>query len=433
MIEIAFLLIIVGLIVGIPVPFTFLGVSAFLIFTLNLDPSFLLPYAFREVSSVVLLTIPLFILIGGLMERGGIGSTLVDWVDVFVGKIRGGLGIVAIVSCAIFGSVTGSAVATCSAIGSIMFPQLRANGYPRGYCAALIANAAVIGILIPPSAIMILYAWIGGQSVLACFLATVVPGIILVILLSIINMIMLRKNKTIKIRDKSNIKDDFILFGKKGYRAIPALLMPVIVLGGIYGGFMTPTEAGAVGVVYAIPVGFLIYKGLTGRKFFDSLVSTATTTGVIMLMLFAMMMLSRVFIMEDLPRTILGHLTAISENEIVLLIMLNIFMIIIGMIMDDVSAVLLTTPILLPVAILIGIHPVHFAAILGVNLKMGNVTPPTAPLLYLSAKLGDSNVSEMIVPSTYMILFGWVPTLIITTYVPEVAMFLPRVILGISY
>ncbi len=433
MIEIAFLLIIVGLIIGIPVPFTFLGVSAFLIFTLNLDPSFLLPYAFREVSSVVLLTIPLFILIGGLMEKGGIGSTLVDWVDVFVGKIRGGLGIVAIVSCAIFGSVTGSAVATCSAIGSIMFPQLQANGYPRGYCAALIANAAVIGILIPPSAIMILYAWIGGQSVLACFLATVVPGIILVILLSIINIIMLRKNKNIKIRGKSSIKADFKLFGKKGYRAIPALLMPVIVLGGIYGGFMTPTEAGAVGVVYAIPVGFLIYKGLTGRKFFDSLVSTATTTGVIMLMLFAMMMLSRVFIMENLPRTILGHLTAISENEIVLLIMLNIFMIIIGMIMDDVSAVLLTTPILLPVAILIGIHPIHFAAILGVNLKMGNVTPPTAPLLYLSAKLGNSNVSEMIVPSTYMILFGWLPTLIITTYVPEVAMFLPRIILGISY
>ncbi len=146
-----------------------------------------------------------------------------------------------------------------------------------------------------------------------------------------------------------------------------------------------------------------------------------------------MMMLSRVFIMENLPRTILGHLTAISENEIVLLIMLNIFMIIIGMIMDDVSAVLLTTPILLPVAILIGIHPIHFAAILGVNLKMGNVTPPTAPLLYLSAKLGNSNVSEMIVPSTYMILFGWLPTLIITTYVPEVAMFLPRIILGISY
>ncbi len=426
------LIIILGLAFGVPVPFTFLGTAAYLIFALGLDPSFLIPYAARQIDTVVILAIPLFIMIGGVMEKGGIGDVLVGWVDVFVGKIKGGLGVVSIVSCAVFGSVTGSAVATCSAIGSIMFPQLHANGYSKGYSAALIASSSVIGILIPPSAIMILYAWIGGQSVLACFLSTVIPGIILIILKSIINFVMLRNDPNIVVREKSTFKEDIKLFGKKGVKSIPAMLMPVIVLGGIYGGYMTPTEAAAVGLIYAIPVGFWIYKGLTIRKFVDTLTSTATITGIIMIMLFAMMMLSRVFIMEDLPYMILNLLTSISENKLVILLLLNVFMIIIGMLMDDISAVLLTTPIILPVAVLIGVHPVHFAAIVGVNLGLGNITPPTAPLLYLGASLGNSNTAAMLKPLLYLILFGWIPTLLITTYVPEVALFLPKLILGIN-
>ena len=432
-VEFSFLLIIIGLIIGIPVPYTFLGAAAFLIFALGLDPSFLVPYAASQIDTVVILAIPLFIMIGGIMEKGGIGGTLVNWIDVVAGKVKGGLGVVSIVSCAVFGSVTGSAVATCSAIGSIMFPQLHANGYSKGYSAALISSSAVIGILIPPSAIMILYAWIGGQSVLACFLATIVPGVILIVLKSFINYFLLRNDPDIKVRERTNIKDDLKLFGTRGLKSTPALLMPVIVLGGIYGGFMTPAEAAAIGVIYAIPVGFLIYKGLTLKGFMDTLISTARTTGVIMLMLFAMMMLSRVYIMEDLPYTILNALTAISTEKIILLLMLNVFMLIIGMLMDDISAVLLSTPIILPVAILIGVHPIHFAAILGVNLGLGNITPPTAPLFFLGASLGGANTAEMLKPMLYLILFGWIPTLIITTYIPAVAMFLPGLLLGIQY
>jgi len=433
MMIIAFLLIVLGLVLGVPVPFTFLGVAAYLVFALELDPTFLLPYASSEIRSVVLLAIPLFIMIGGITFQSGMGSTLVKWVDVVFGKVRGGLGVVSIVSCAVFGSISGSALATLSAIGSIMFPQLHANGYPKGYSAALLSSACVLGLYIPPSALMILFAWTGGQSVLACFLATVVPGIILIILLSIVNFVMLRNVKEIHVREKSPIKEDIKLFGQRGYRAAPAMMLPVIILGGIYGGIMTPTEAAAVSVLYAIPVGIFVYKGLTVRKLLDTFVSTATSTGVIMLMMFAMMMLSRVFIMEDLPHTILDYLTAVSDEKIVLLLMLNVFMILIGMLMDDVSGVLLSTPILLPVAQLIGVHPIHFAAILAINLGMGNVTPPTAPLLFLGAKLGDSNVSDMLKPTLYLILFAWLPTLLLTTYVPGLAMFLPGLILGISY
>lgn len=431
-IEISLLLLILALIMGIPVPFAFLCSITYLVFMQGYDPSFLLPFGFSQLSTVVLLAIPLFIMAGGLMDKGGIGGKLVDLIEVVVGRVKGGLGAVAVVSCAVFGSITGSAAATLSCIGTIMFPRLYEAGYPRGHTAALISNAAVIGILIPPSAIMILYAWVGGQSVLACFLATVIPGIILTILMCVVNMFLLRNDKNIKVADKMDFRTRTKLFGIRGIKATPALTMPLIVLGGIYGGILTPTEAAAIAVLYAIPVSFFVYKGLNFNNFLKVLIETATTTGVIMLMLYTVMMLSRLYVMENLPHTIMEILTSVSENKFVILMMLNIFMVIIGAIMDDVSAVLLSTPILLPIAVMIGVNPIHFAAILGVNLGMGNITPPTAPLLFLGGRVGKVNVSEMLMPTIYLIMFAWIPTLIITTYIPEVSMFLPKLILGIQ-
>ena len=430
-VEIALALLIVTLIIGVPVPFAFLSSVVYLVFTLGYDPSFLLPYGFSKMSTVVLLAIPLFIMAGGLMDKGGIGGRLADLIDVLVGRFKGGLGAVAVVSCAVFGSITGSAAATLSCIGTVMIPRLLAAGYPRGHTAALVSNASIIGLLIPPSAIMILYGWVGNQSILACFLATVIPGIILTILLCIVNYVLLRKNPNIKVGEKSNFSTTSKLFGIRALRATPALAMPFIVLGGIYAGIMTPTEAAAVAVLYSIPVGFFIYKGLNMNSFLKVLIDTATTTGVIMVMLYAVMLLSRIYIMENLPQTIMAYLQAISENKYVILMMLNLFMIIIGMLMDDVSAVLLATPVLLPIAILIGVSPIHFAAILGVNLGMGNITPPTAPLLFLGSRVGGASLNEMLGPSFYMIVFAWLPTLLVTTYVPELAMFLPKLLLGI--
>jgi tripartite ATP-independent transporter DctM subunit len=206
--------------------------------------------------------------------------------------------------------------------------------------------------------------------------------------------------------------------------------MPVIVLGGIYGGIMTPTEAAAVAVLYSIPVGFYIYKGLNKNNFLEVIIETATTTGVVMLMMYCIMMLSRIYIQEHLPAIIMGFLTAISTNKYIILFMLNIFMIIIGMIMDDVSAMLLCTPILLPVAISLGVSPIHFAAIIGVNLGMGNVTPPTAPTLYFGARMSKTPVSQTLKPALIFIVFGYLPTLMAVTYFPELALWLPRLVLG---
>jgi len=365
------------------------------------------------------------------MERGNIGEKLIDVVDLFVGRIRGGLGAVAVVSCAVFGSITGSCCATLSCIGSIMFPRLEKAGYSKGYAAALLANASVLGILIPPSAIMILYSWVGGQSVLACFLATVIPGVILTILFAAINMWMQRKNPDLVLAEPFAPGEFSALVRKRTTRALPALFLPVLVLGGIYGGFMTPTEAAALATVYAVPVGFFVYKGLNGREFLKVLVESATTTGVIMVMLYSVMILSRLYIMEDLPGELLALLQSVTSSKVGILLMVNVFMVVMGMLMDDVSAVMLCTPILLPVVTAIGVHPIHFAAILGVNLGMGNITPPTAPVLYLSGRLNGAAVNGMLYPTLVLICFGWLPVLLLTTFFPDLSLLLPRMILGI--
>lgn len=430
LVGIALGILIVCLLFGIPVAFSFMAATIFMVFMQGYDPTFLLPYGYSKLNSMTLLAIPLFIVTGNLMNNGNIGDKLVDFVDAFVGRIKGGLAVVTTVTCAIFGSITGSAFATASCIGSIMKPKLLEGGYSRGFIGALLANSSILGLLIPPSGIMIIYAWLGRQSVLATFLAIVAPGILMTILLSLVSLFLLRKDKNVKVMDKMPLNDVAVMAAKRGVKAFPALLLPIIILGGIYGGFMTPTEAAAVGSVYAIPVGFLIYKGLNWKNFKETLIESAETTGVIMVMFFSVMILSRIYVMEDLPGKIMNILMSISDNKLVILLMLNIFMIIFGMIMDDVSACSLCTPILLPIAMEIGVDPVHFAAILAVNLGTGNITPPTAPLLYVGGSMAGASLDEMLKPTMMFILFAWIPTLIVTTYFPSFAMWLPNLVLG---
>lgn len=437
------------LVVGMPVFFAFLASAMWFILIGDVSPTFMIPYGLNKISGTVLFAIPLFVIAGGLMAKGNIADKMIDLVENFVGRIRGGLGVVATVSCAVFGSVTGSACATLTCIGSIMFPRFIKANYPMGHCAALLASTAVLGMLIPPSAIMILYSWAGGQSVLASFLSTVIPGIMLTALISFLNCYMLRNNedilvtssdtgstssefqKTLKLMEDAQ-QEKFSLFRSKKFKAIPALLMPIIVLGGIYSGIMTPTEAAAVSVIYALPVGMFIYKGITLNGLRETLIDGVMSTGAIMIMLFSCSVISRIYIMNDLPQEILRVLYSISTNKYVILFMLNIFMIILGMLMDDCSACVLATPILLPIVLEIGVSPVHFAAILGVNLGLGNITPPCAPLLYLSSSISKTPINDMLRPTCIFILFGWLPILAVTTYIPALSMWLPRMILGIN-
>lgn len=424
------IMLVIFLVVGVSVPACF-G-AAFLFYALGIGEGLdtLINVGYRQVNTVVLLSIPMFILAGGVIERGKLGKALTDFIEIFLGKVKGGLGIATVIASALFGAISGSASATLSCIGGIMAPKLKDSRYNQGLYASLIANSAPLGLLIPPSAMQIMYAWVTGQSVLACFLATVVPGIILVILLSTVNVVYCRRDPVYLEYNATMLEraldPNEPSAGKKVFNAIPALLFPVIVLGGIYSGIMTPTEAAAVSVMYAIPVGFFIYKGLTLKGLKDALKDAGTTSGVVMLMLFMIMILSRLFVLEDLPNTIANALTSVSDNRIVLLIMVNIFMVIIGMLMDDSSACLLCAPVLLPLIVKLGVSPVQFAAILGVNLGMGNITPPTAPLLYLGSRTTGVPVKYMLKPTLIMILFAWLPTLILTTYIPQLSLFLPK-------
>lgn len=426
LVGIAVLVLVVVLLLGVPIPFAFFASSLVIVLGGGYDYTFLLPYGFSKVSSLILVAIPLFILAGNLMEKSGIGESLINFVEMFIGRVRGGLGAVMVVSCALFGSISGSGFATLSCIGSIMLPRMEKAGYPKGVSAALISSASLLGLLIPPSLNMIIYAFIGGQSVLACFLSTVIPGIILVILLSATNFWLLRNHKEIRLIERMERPVYVKTLGKRTVRAIPAMIAPIIILGGIYGGFLTPTEAAAVSVMYTIPVGIWFYKGLNGKTFRESLIIAGTTAGVIMIMLLSVMMLSRLYIMENVPQMILNAMTSVTDNTVILILMVNLFLIVIGMLMDDTSAILLTTPILLPVVIQLGVSPVHFAAILGVNLGLGCVTPPTAPFLYLGSRIGNAPIGEMMGPTMWFILFAWIPTLALTTFVPGLSLFLPR-------
>lgn len=425
---VSIVVLIVVLIIGVPIPFAFFASTLSIVLLGGYDYSFLIPYGYNKASSIILVAIPLFILAGSLMEKGGIGESLVNLVDMFVGRIKGGLGAVMVISCALFGAISGSGMATLSCIGSIMLPRMYKAGYPRGISSALISSASLLGLLIPPSLNMILFAFVGGQSVLACFLATIIPGIVLVILLSVVNIWMLRNDQNIVLQPKMEMKVYTRTLGSRFMRAIPALISPIIILGGIYGGYMTPTEAASISVLYSIPVGWFIYKGLNKTTLKDSFIYAGTTAGVIMIMLFSVMILSRLYVMENVPNMILDVMFSITDNTMVLILFVNLFLVIIGMLMDDTSAILLTTPIMIPVVTALGINPVHYAAIMGVNLGLGCVTPPCAPFLYLGSRVGGAPINEMLKPTMWLIFFAWIPTLLITTYVPQIALFLPTLL-----
>ena len=422
-------ILVVLLMIGVPIVFTFGAATLFIALAGDYNMATLLPAGYNRMNNMVLVAVPLFIYSGSLIQKGNIAEPLISLAEMVFKKVRGAMAIVAVVASAAFGSISGSAAATLSCMGSILLPKMYKDGYPRAIANALVINASPLGLLIPPSADLILFAWIAQQSVLACFLATVIPGFILMALLIIVSIFMLR-NEDIA-RDPELAKPltaEFVATRVK--TASPAMTMPIIVLGGIYGGFVTPTEAAGLSVLAAVILGRYVYSGLSAGAFKEASVESAVTSGVFMVMLFVVMIMSRLFVFEDFSQITLDFLYSVSENKWVVLFMVNLLMIIIGMLMDDASGILISTPILIPVVQHLGISPIHFAAIQGVNLGMGTITPPTAPLLYLGARVGKTPVPAMLKPTMMYIIFAWIPTLILTTVFPQIALFLPQFFLG---
>lgn len=426
------LILISSIIVGIPVPFCFMLAAVYMGVIYFPDFSFLMTIGFRGLNSLTILSIPFFITAGALMSSAGIAERLTSFANSMLGRLRGGMGAASIVACAIFGAISGTASSAVACIGGIMIPRLEELGYPRGYSTGMLSCASVLGQLIPPSVPMILYGWVTQQSVAACFLSTVVPGILTTTIFCVINYVMVGRFPSVKVDAPLPRAERNTLIRKSARKGIWSLLMPVIILGGIYGGVTTPTEAAAVAVFYAIIIGFFVHKELKPGIFFNSLRSAATTSGVIVLMLFFVTILGRLYTMQQVPMKIANFLLSASDNKYLILFMVNIFLVIIGMLMDDLSGTMLAAPLLMPLMLQIGVHPIHFAAILGTNLGLGNVTPPTAPILYLGGRVGGVQIDEYLKPALIYMFFGFIPVIILTTYLPALSLFLPRLIMGIK-
>jgi len=425
-------LLVILFLAGIPIAFSFALVVVFMALALGYDLAFLLPYAFERMSSMIILSIPLFIIAGHIMEKGNITRYLIDCVDSLVSRVRGGMGAVTSIASGIFGAISGSAAAAIACIGSIVIPRLvEEEGYPRGYAASLATASAGLALLIPPSFSMILYGWLTYTSITACFLAGSLPGVLLMFIFIIINWIMVGRYPTVKKprpwgRPKEVVGEVF----SASWRALPALLMPVLILGTIYGGVATPTEAAAVAVIYAIPVGFLIYRGLTPRVFANALIESSMTIGAIMIMLFFAMIMGRMLVMENIPQAVASFLLGISENRYIILLLVNVILFLSGMFMDDIAGMIIMAPLLLPVIKQIGLSPVHFSAIITTNLTMGLMTPPMAPLIFLGQMIGKTTFPAMIKTSLMFVFLGYLPVVLIVTYWAPIAEWLPVLVLG---
>ncbi|GHT00249.1 C4-dicarboxylate ABC transporter permease [Synergistales bacterium] len=425
-------ILIVTIMVGIPVPFCFMAAALYMGVIYFPDFSFLTTVGFRGLNSLTLLSIPFFIMAGALMSSAGIAVRLTNFANSMLGRMRGGMGAATIVACAIFGAISGTCSSAVACIGSIMIPRLEELGYPRNYSTAMVSCASVLGQLIPPSVPMILYGWVTQESVAACFLSTVGPGLILMTVFCVINYFMVKDLPTLKVDPPLTAPERNKVVRTAFRKGIWSLIMPVIILGGIYGGITTPTESAAVAVAYSIVIGFFVHRELEPKSLWKAFCVSATTSGVICLMLFFVSMLGRVYAMQQVPQKIAHFLLTFSDNKYVILLMVNVFLIIIGMMMDDLSGTILAAALLLPLMKQIGVHPVHFAAILGTNLGLGNVTPPCAPILYLGGRIGNVPINEYIKPAMVFMVVGHIPVILITTYFPELCLWLPRLVMNIK-
>lgn len=427
MIEIAllaFAVLVILLSLGVPLPYCF-G-AGLMVMALIGEATFkgMMLWGFSQLTNPVLLAIPLFVFAGTIMSVSGIAASLLKFVNVFVGRIRGGLGVVAAISCAIIGAISGSGLTGIAAIGPLLIPEMERKGYPRAYATALIANSSILGLLIPPSVTMIVYGWVTETSILASFLATLGPGLLIMLNFSIVNVVMARKFPLV-LDEQISMGEMVKQVSSNTVFATPALLMPVIILGGIYGGIMTPTEAAAVAVIYALPVGFMIYKGLTWKGFLEAGKESATAVGAILIMILFSLMLSQMFVMEDIPQALVESIFEITQDKTTLLLLVTLFLFAIGMVVNDITAIILTAPLLMPLMGALGVSPIQFAAIMGVTTAMGGVTPPYASILYLGARIGNVKFTEVIKPAMILLLFGYLPVVVLVLIWPELSEFIP--------
>lgn len=418
------------MLLGVPVAFAILSSGMAYLAVTDTSILMLAQRLVYGLNSFTLLAVPLFILVGNLMDSGGISKRLTDWAKSILGWLPGGLGIVTVFSCAIFAALTGSGPATVAAIGSIMLPSMLKAGYSRETSAGLVAAAGALGPIIPPSIPMIIYGVAMNLSIPAMFVAGVVPGIVIALALALVNIIFAYRNPEV-IRYTKTMKFDFKLSLKLLWKALGALGLPVLILGGIYGGIFTPTESAAIGIVYALILGFALGE-LKVRDLPRILISSLKTSTMVNFIIAAASLFSWVVAKSQIGAVISeAFINLVGGSQALYLFALVIILLIVGCLMDNVAATLILAPILIPVGISLGCNELHIGMLFCICLVVGFVTPPFGYNLFTAISISGLNFKQ-IVKGSLPFLLTEIALLFVFAYVPGIITWLPR-LMGYSY
>ena len=383
--------------------------------------------AVTSADSFPLVAIPLFVLAGEIMSQGGLSARIVRSAYVLVGKYKAGLAYVNVLASMFFAAISGSSPATVAAIGANMIPEMEKAGYKRSFSAALTAASGITGVMIPPSIPFIIYGVAANQSIGKLFLAGVIPGLIFGIGFMLVSRFVIKDNMLPKSKiQKLNEEGSALAAKGKGLRdnAIWALIVPIIILGGIYLGVFTPTEAAGVAVVYGLVVSLYVYRNLRWADMWEILRKSALTSVVCIIMVVMASSFGRLLTLQRVPVDLANFIISISNNAVLVLLLINIMLLIAGMFMETIALIIILTPILLPIATQVGIDPIHFGVIMTVNLAIGFCTPPLGANLFIATSIADVKLEDLI-KKIIPFLFSMIISLMLVTYIPALSLWLP--------
>lgn len=425
--AVLFISLTIFLILNVPVGISIgLSTLAAALFNPRMTDTFIVQHLIAGSDSFPLMAIPLFILAGDLMGAGGVSRRIINVVNAFLGRLTGGVAIVTVVVCMFFAAVSGSGPATVAAIGSIMVPAMVERGYDKSFALAVAAAAGSIGVIIPPSIPMVIYGVGTGTSITGLFMAGFMPGILIGLALIALCYIYCKKKGWRGTDEVFTMKEKL----QAVWDAKWALINPIIILGGIYGGFFTPTEAAAVAAVYAFICGVFLYKELDAKKLYKTIANACSTTGTTMAIIGCATAFTKLLTIEQIPMKVTNVLVALSDSRVIILLLINILLLIVGMVMDTTPAMMVLAPILLPVARSVGLSPIHFGLIMVVNLAIGFLTPPLGINLFVASRVGNTKL-EVVLKDIPMFIATMLLCLMLITYIPAITETLPR-LLGIN-
>ena len=422
--AVVFIALIVSLVLTVPIGFS-LGIAslAYIFATDQLTLGFVARNMVTGTDSFPIMAIPFFVFACELMGGGGISKRLLDVANVFFGRIRGGLAIVTVVVCMFFAAISGSGPATVAAVGGMVVPTMLEKGYDKKFVLALIAAAGSIGVIIPPSIPMVVYSVTVNSSVSSLFLAGFIPGILIGLVLIVYSYFYARK---------AGYKGDTEPFSigralREVWRGKWALLSPVIILGGIYGGIFTPTEAAAVSVIYSLIIGLFVHKELNFKQMLDVTKRSCETTATILVVIGCATGFSKVLTLGRIPTTVATLLTTMTDSKVLILLLINLLLLLVGCFMETVCAIMILAPILFPVVTALGVDPIHFGIIMVTNLAIGFITPPLGVNLFVASRVGETTL-DVVIRGIVPFLVLMIATLMLITYVPAISMFLPNLL-----